>query len=341
VGKAVQKIHTFLPKRDNDNFADRVIFPRDMIMSNGNRHFSRHGTFFNYTRNFHVRDGAFRRQTAFTLIELLVVIAIIAILAALILPALAAAKRRANSVNCISNLKQTGTALQMYFGDFSDWCPPGPGSRGADDSPPGNGVSYGLTLGQLPVYNSGANCRKWLPWYLVPYLGLPDPSKVGPDSNCVVKVFICPAYTIMVPQGIVFPAGAVDPNTDNYYYFSSNDGLGSYSLNRSPGGTDANTKLTAKYPGTPTPALNGPEPFGKEHDYGPLKLSQITAAGVSLSEFWSVGDYDSLAAANTTQLGIALTPAHKSFRNFLYFDGHSGNRIINMTTTPTAGLYDN
>ena len=56
-------------------------------------------------------------QTAFTLIELLVVIAVIALLAALLLPALARAKAQAKRVQCVSNLSQMGTALQMYVDD--------------------------------------------------------------------------------------------------------------------------------------------------------------------------------------------------------------------------------
>lgn len=67
-----------------------------------------------------------RARKGFTLIELLVVIAIIAILAAILFPVFARAREAARKTSCASNLRQLGTAVQMYVQDydgqyFSHW----------------------------------------------------------------------------------------------------------------------------------------------------------------------------------------------------------------------------
>jgi prepilin-type N-terminal cleavage/methylation domain-containing protein len=62
-------------------------------------------------------------RKAFTLIELLVVIAIIAILAAILFPVFAQAKLAAKKTAGLAQMKQVGTALNIYLADTDDTLP--------------------------------------------------------------------------------------------------------------------------------------------------------------------------------------------------------------------------
>lgn len=60
-----------------------------------------------------------RRKAGFTLIELMIVIAIIAILAAILVPNFIRARAQGQLTACKSNLKNIGTASEMYSTDSS------------------------------------------------------------------------------------------------------------------------------------------------------------------------------------------------------------------------------
>ncbi|MBR6373262.1 MAG: DUF1559 domain-containing protein [Victivallales bacterium] len=89
----------------------------------------------------------------FTLIELLVVIAIIAILAAMLLPALGKARDKAQAISCVNNMKQFGTAANMYVSDNKQIMPTWSGSFKAY-----SWVAYEMatTVGTLSGDSNGA-----------------------------------------------------------------------------------------------------------------------------------------------------------------------------------------
>ena len=119
-----------------------------------------------------------RNREGFTLIELLVVIAIIAILAAILFPVFARARRAAMKTSCLNNMKQIGTAVNMYTSDWDDRYPlvTGPGRQ--IEAVFGGTYQFAFNY---RTQNLGAECR-WFQNLVSPYA-----------KN--KRIFMCPAMS--------------------------------------------------------------------------------------------------------------------------------------------------
>ena len=137
-----------------------------------------------------MRTGNQSASTAFTLIELLVVISIIAILIALLLPSLQMAKKSVQRVGCMSNERQMGLALNMFFQDNDNVFPYGIG-------PITDNANRWPYMSVFPrMYEWGAGTY-WV-HYLAPYY------VSGDDANDNAQAWLDPAR----PIDKVFPWGA-------------------------------------------------------------------------------------------------------------------------------------
>ena len=135
----------------------------------------------------------------FTLIELLVVIGVIAVLVAMLLPALSAARRQAQAVQCLSNLRQVGIGGLMHANEHRQHLPGAGWVYSAGGATPAG--MYDAQRQRYEYYTDGGQLRPMpIPAALARYLGSPDlrtDSAANLDADLetsvVRAIFTCPA----------------------------------------------------------------------------------------------------------------------------------------------------
>ena len=236
----------------------------------------------------------------FTLIELLVVIAIIAILAALLLPALAAAKRKAKLATCQNNFHQVFIACSAYANDFNDYYPictvggantppKTPNHLGFVDYTeyfftPGAGNSYEITTPNTPIPAPGV-----LPAGVYDCLGyLYETKSVGNGKCC-----FCPSFT-----------GILNVHSADAYGNPSFPSTGNVNVNLFTGGnyvvqdsTLYNPRIIDANAATPTDARAYPktsstwsEPAGQAAGYNGAANPGSGGSHLFATDFLSSGD---------------------------------------------------
>lgn len=142
-----------------------------------------------------------KKRLFFTLVELLIVISIIAILAALLLPALKKAKEKTHQINCMNNLKQTGSGFVMYYGDYNDYTPP-------------YMFYYGGVVSKSTIWTS----------LLKPCLNIPYSNSYD-DARKRCGIFVCHSVTPWEIKGWNPDLGQRDYNVGSYAYHTRIDEL--------------------------------------------------------------------------------------------------------------------
>lgn len=136
---------------------------------------------------------ATQTRRAFTLVELLVVIGIIALLISILLPALNKARQQANTLKCMSNLRQLGLGCQLYMNDSKGIIPP---------------------FRQMPNVNANGTCPGGY-WLNV----LSENGYLKGNNRTTGNAYLCPnALDVLEPSGGTNWYTPPPSNTSNYGY---------------------------------------------------------------------------------------------------------------------------
>lgn len=235
-------------------------------------------------KSYRFRQTGAPADAGFTLIELLVVIAIIAILAAMLLPALAKAKERAQSIKCVSNMKQLDLGWTMYSGDNNELLVPN-WVLTTGDSPPESWVG-----GNMQVSTDATNVSLIQNCRLYSYN--PNPG-----------IYQCPSIKLPTPAGVMpLRTGSLNARMG-----------GAQAGDTSRAGTVNTTSVSAAYPVIrKTSAIQNPSP-----------VNALTFIDESINTLDDGIFFLKVAPDQTTWAANSPSVRHNNGATLAFADGHA------------------
>ena len=239
-----------------------------------------------------------RRLSGFTLIELLVVMAIVGVLAAIVFPVVTKAKETARTSQCLSNLRQLGSALIVYTDNYN--------TRFPAAAPWGNPNYW-----RQSRYGAQMTIQELLKPYVRNGMDADESRKYKKAS-----VFVCPSDTGIACGQWVY---GCDPNEPIWHYAGCSYEY--YASNQPDIETDDEGKHSAKIyrawtglsPEVST--VNGYQRLG-----APMGKILVPTRKAVLGDmwYWHMGD-----KAPTYGSSEAEWPGRLAYRNTLFADGHA------------------
>jgi prepilin-type processing-associated H-X9-DG protein/prepilin-type N-terminal cleavage/methylation domain-containing protein len=294
----------------------------------------------------------------FTLVELLVVIGIIVLLIAILLPALSRARAAALQVQCASNLRQLGQAMQNFAANHRGYFPiQGDDITGGMDPA---SLQDSSRLKYTYFNNDGpTDVRAMpLPAALAPYLAnnlVLDDLTYGHVEEAVctpplATYFECPADQITIDAAAAQPLPANGSGFsplaitrlcyDNHAYIL---GFSSYCYNEEvlgflTVGTGPNQyqRLRGNCSQVPFPSqtmlmCDGHYWWQKQHQNFDGNSINVTFSSATLGDFFNLG---------TCEQEVFDTVRHRGRMNILYVDGHVDNQPILNSGHYGFGFHD-